>query len=102
VEAPAIGDVFYASAAVRGEPIVDAWLRQKGSSEERGRYRPHGTAPRPAPVHVSTGLGVISAGFALAGLEPIAAGFWDRFGPMLSVPSAPGSRFKEVPIRAGT
>lgn len=27
-----IGDVFYASAAVRGEAIVDAWLRQKGDS----------------------------------------------------------------------
>jgi hypothetical protein len=25
-----IGDVFYASAAVRGESLVDAWLRQKG------------------------------------------------------------------------
>ena len=25
----AIGDVFYASAAVRGEALVDAWLRQK-------------------------------------------------------------------------
>jgi hypothetical protein len=24
-----IGDVFYASAAVRGEALVDAWLRQK-------------------------------------------------------------------------
>jgi hypothetical protein len=32
----AIGDVFYASAAVRGEAMVDAWLRQKGSSDERG------------------------------------------------------------------
>jgi hypothetical protein len=30
----AIGDVFYASAAARGEAIVDAWLRQKGSSHE--------------------------------------------------------------------
>jgi hypothetical protein len=27
-----IGDVFYASAAARGEALVDAWLRQKGSS----------------------------------------------------------------------
>lgn len=26
----AIGDVFYASAAVRGEAIVDAWIRQQG------------------------------------------------------------------------
>jgi hypothetical protein len=25
-----IGDVFYASAATRGEALVDAWLRQKG------------------------------------------------------------------------
>jgi hypothetical protein len=25
----AIGDVFYASAAARGEALVDAWLRQK-------------------------------------------------------------------------
>jgi hypothetical protein len=32
----AIGDVFYASAAARGETMVDAWLRQKGSSYERG------------------------------------------------------------------
>jgi hypothetical protein len=32
----AIGDVFYASAAARGETMVDAWLRQKGSSDERG------------------------------------------------------------------
>lgn len=32
----AIGDVFYASAAVRGEAMVDAWLRQKGSSDDRG------------------------------------------------------------------
>jgi hypothetical protein len=32
----AIGDIFYASAAVRGEAMVDAWLRQKGSSDERG------------------------------------------------------------------
>jgi hypothetical protein len=31
-----IGDVFYASAAARGEAMVDAWLRQKGSSDERG------------------------------------------------------------------
>ncbi len=28
-----IGDVFYASAAARGEALVDAWLRQKGRSE---------------------------------------------------------------------
>lgn len=28
----AIGDVFYASAAVRGEAMVDAWLRQKGGA----------------------------------------------------------------------
>jgi hypothetical protein len=26
----AIGDVFYASAAVRGEAMAGAWLRQKG------------------------------------------------------------------------
>lgn len=26
----AIGDVFYASAAARGESLVDAWLRRKG------------------------------------------------------------------------
>jgi hypothetical protein len=32
----AIGDVFYACAAARGETMVDAWLRQKGSSDERG------------------------------------------------------------------
>jgi hypothetical protein len=32
----AIGDVFYASAAARGEAMVDAWLRQKGDSDERG------------------------------------------------------------------
>jgi hypothetical protein len=32
----AIGDVFYASAAARGEAMVDAWLRQKGSTDERG------------------------------------------------------------------
>jgi hypothetical protein len=25
----AIGDVFYASAAARGEALADAWLRQK-------------------------------------------------------------------------
>jgi hypothetical protein len=30
----AIGDVFYASAAARGEALVDAWLRQKGSSHD--------------------------------------------------------------------
>jgi hypothetical protein len=29
-----IGDVFYASAAARGEALVDAWLRQKGSSHD--------------------------------------------------------------------
>ena len=29
-----IGDVFYASAAARGEAIIDAWLRQKGSSHD--------------------------------------------------------------------
>jgi len=29
-----IGDVFYASAAARGEAIVDAWLRQKGTSHD--------------------------------------------------------------------
>jgi hypothetical protein len=28
----AIGDVFYASAAVRGEAMVDAWFRQQGGS----------------------------------------------------------------------
>lgn len=26
----AIGDVFYASAAIRAEAMVDAWLRQRG------------------------------------------------------------------------
>jgi hypothetical protein len=31
-----IGDVFYASAAARGEAMVDSWLRQKGSSDDRG------------------------------------------------------------------
>lgn len=31
-----IGDVFYASAAARGEALVDAWLRQKGSPDARG------------------------------------------------------------------
>lgn len=30
-----IGDVFYASAAVCGEALVDAWLRQKGNSDDR-------------------------------------------------------------------
>jgi hypothetical protein len=30
----AIGDVFYASAAVRGEAIVDAWLRQQGGEQQ--------------------------------------------------------------------
>jgi hypothetical protein len=29
-----IGDVFYASAAVRGEALVDAWLRQKGDHSD--------------------------------------------------------------------
>jgi hypothetical protein len=29
-----IGDVFYASAAARGESLVDAWLRQKGSTHD--------------------------------------------------------------------
>jgi hypothetical protein len=29
-----IGDVFYASAAARGEALVDAWLRQKGSTHD--------------------------------------------------------------------
>jgi hypothetical protein len=29
-----IGDGFYASAAARGEALVDAWLRQKGSSHD--------------------------------------------------------------------
>jgi hypothetical protein len=27
-----IGDVFYASAVVRGEALVDAWLRHKGGT----------------------------------------------------------------------
>jgi hypothetical protein len=27
-----IGDVFYASAATRGEALVDAWLRQQGGA----------------------------------------------------------------------
>jgi hypothetical protein len=31
----AIGDVFYASAAARGEAMVDAWLRQERSSDDR-------------------------------------------------------------------
>ncbi len=31
-----IGDVFYASAAARGEALVDAWLRRKGSTDDRG------------------------------------------------------------------
>ena len=30
----AIGDVFYASAAVRGEALVDAWLRQIGDDSD--------------------------------------------------------------------
>jgi hypothetical protein len=29
-----IGDVFYASAAARGEAIVDAWPRQRGTSHD--------------------------------------------------------------------
>jgi hypothetical protein len=29
-----IGDVFYASAAARGEAIVDVWLRQKRTSHD--------------------------------------------------------------------
>jgi hypothetical protein len=33
----AIGDVFYASAAARGEALVDAWLRQKGNPDDRRR-----------------------------------------------------------------
>jgi hypothetical protein len=32
----AIGDVFYASAAARGEALVDALTRQKGSTDGRG------------------------------------------------------------------
>ncbi|MGH3407155.1 MAG: hypothetical protein ACRDRJ_32340 [Streptosporangiaceae bacterium] len=30
----AIGDVLYASAAVRGEALVDAWLRQNGGHSD--------------------------------------------------------------------
>ncbi|WP_322763337.1 hypothetical protein [Frankia sp. Cr2] len=30
-----IGDVFYTSAAARGEAPVDAWLRQKGGPDDR-------------------------------------------------------------------
>jgi hypothetical protein len=30
----AIGDVFYASATIRGEALVDAWLRQKGGEQQ--------------------------------------------------------------------
>jgi hypothetical protein len=30
-----IGDVFYASAVVRGEALVDAGLRQKGDTDDR-------------------------------------------------------------------
>ena len=30
----AIGDVFYASAVARGEALVDAWLRQKGITDD--------------------------------------------------------------------
>jgi hypothetical protein len=33
----AIGDVFYASATARGEALVNAWLRQKGNSDDQGR-----------------------------------------------------------------
>jgi hypothetical protein len=29
-----IGDVFYASAAVRREALVDAWLRQEGDQSD--------------------------------------------------------------------
>ncbi|HUB39015.1 MAG TPA: hypothetical protein VMA72_09195 [Streptosporangiaceae bacterium] len=29
-----IGDVFYASAAARGEALVDAWLRQKEKPDD--------------------------------------------------------------------
>ncbi len=49
----AIGDVFYASAAVRGEAMVDAWLRQREApmSEEvkfiRGNDRINQLAQRP-------------------------------------------------------
>jgi hypothetical protein len=32
----ATGDTIYASAAARGGIMVDAWVRQKGSSDERG------------------------------------------------------------------
>ncbi|MCK9875137.1 hypothetical protein MXD59_04955 [Frankia sp. Ag45/Mut15] len=28
----AVGDVFHASAATRGEALVDAWLRQQGGT----------------------------------------------------------------------
>jgi hypothetical protein len=31
----AIGDVFYASAAARGEVLVDAWPREKGNSDDQ-------------------------------------------------------------------
>ena len=34
VDKKSIGDVFYDSAAARGEALVDAWLRQKGSSRD--------------------------------------------------------------------
>jgi hypothetical protein len=30
----AIGDVYYASAATRGEALFDAWLRQKGDPSD--------------------------------------------------------------------
>ena len=30
-----IGDVFYASAAARGEALVDAWLRQQGDGDSK-------------------------------------------------------------------
>lgn len=32
----AIGDVFYASAAARGESLVDAWLRKKEKCDDGG------------------------------------------------------------------
>jgi hypothetical protein len=31
----AIGDVFYASAAIRGEAMVDQWLRERGGGDVR-------------------------------------------------------------------
>jgi hypothetical protein len=50
-----MGDVFNAGAAARGEALVDAWLRQKGNSDDgrrqiHPRQRPHhpvGSAARP-------------------------------------------------------